>query len=167
MLNRRLSRLAAQPEAPFEGASVSIYDHFSTARLAQVEVRANDRDWSGALAGGALELRRAVESGFTQAEFDEQLAVSRHGLTQASAPRTTPALADAILDAASRGIVFTAPAGSAANVAYLARIRLADVNRAFAAAWSKRDRLIFLSHNRRIPNEKTAIAGAVMAQFPY
>jgi zinc protease len=164
ILNRRLARLAAQPGAPFAAASVAIYDYFSTARMAQVEVKAKDRDWRKALASGALELRRAVESGFSQAELDEQLAVSRRGLAQASAPRTTSALADAILDAASRGIVFTVPADPAAGAAYLARIRLDDVNAAFAAAWSTPDRLIFLSHNRRVPNGEALVAAAGIAQ---
>jgi hypothetical protein len=97
-------------------------------------------------------------------ELDEQLAVSRRGLAQASAPRTTSALADAILDAASRGIVFTLPGDPAASAAYLARIRLDDVNAAFASAWSKPDRLIFLSHNRRIPNGEAAVAAAWTGQ---
>jgi zinc protease len=151
ILNRRLTRVAGRADPPFTAATVAIYDHFSLARLAQVEVKAKDRDWRKALRTGSLELSRAIARGFTQAELDEQLALSRAGLARAAAPRTTPALADAIIDAAGRGVVFTIPADPSASAAYLTRIRLADVNAAFAAAWAKPDRLIFVSHNRRIP----------------
>lgn len=160
MLNRRLARIAAQPEAAFEEASVAIYDHFSTARLAQVELKAKDRSWQKALAAGGRELRRALDQGFSQSELDEQLGFSRRSLVRAAAPRTSSALADAIVDAAARRIVFTAPADPAAGAAYLDRIRLVDVNAAFAAAWSRPDRLIFVSHNQRIPGGEAAITAA-------
>jgi zinc protease len=157
MLNRRLARFAAQPDAPFISAESAIYDHFSTARLARIEVVARDRDWRRALRGGAAELRRALAEGFSQAELDEQLAASRRALADAAAPRTSSALADAIVDAVGRGLVFTEPAGASATEAYLARLSLADLNAAFRAAWSPA-RLIFVSHDRRIPNAEAAVA---------
>jgi zinc protease len=163
MLARRLSRLAATSQAPFVGASAAIYDHFSTARLASIELPARNRDWGAALRGGALELRRALDGGFTQAELDEQLAASRRALAGGSAPRTSPALADAIVDAVGRGLVFTRPGDPKAADAYLAGVRLADVNAAFRSAWASPNRLIFVSHNRPIAKARQAIE-AVWAQ---
>ena len=160
MLNRRLAALAARPGAPIAGGEAAIYTHFSTARLASVDLAARDRDWRGALQAGARELRRATEGGFTQAELDAQITASRAALARDAGARTSPELADAIVDAAGRGIVFTEPADPAASAAYLARIRLEDVNAAFRAAWASGARLIFVSHSRRIAGGERAVLDA-------
>ncbi|HEX8257294.1 MAG TPA: insulinase family protein, partial [Allosphingosinicella sp.] len=160
MLNRRLARLAATPGAPFAAADHAAYDPFATVRLARIELEARDRDWRGALRAGAVELGRALADGFTQAELDAQLAAARAGLARSAAPRTAAALADAIVDAAGRRIVFTEPADPAGTDAYLARIRLPDVNAAFRAVWAGRGRLVFVAHHRRIPGGEAAIAAA-------
>ena len=157
MLDRRLARIAAAPDAPFASASAAIYDHAATARLARIDVTAQNRDWRGALQAGARELADALEHGFSQAELDAQLAADGRALTADAAPRTSPALADAIVDAVERRIVFTEPADPRASIAYLARVRLADVNAAFKTAWASSGRLIFVSHNRRISDGKAAI----------
>lgn len=159
MLNRRLAALAAKAGAPFHRADLAIYDRFATARLARIEVEARDRAWRRALHSGASQLAIALDRGFSQSELDIELTASRRALT-GPAPTTTPALADALIDAVGRGIVFTAPANPSASEAYLARIRLADVNAAFRAAWAKPNRLIFVSHNRRIQGGEAAIAKA-------
>ena len=159
MLNRRLAAIAAGADAPFASANLAIYDHFSTARLARIEIAARGGDWRRALQAGAAELRRAL-AGFTQAELDAQLAFSRSAFGRAAPPPTSSALADAIVDAVGRRIVFTAPGDPAASAAYLDRIRLADVNAAFKNVWAKPGRLLFVSHDRRIPGGDTAIAAA-------
>jgi zinc protease len=145
---------------------VSIYDHFNTVRLARLDVAARDRDWRGALQAGARELRRALAGGFTQAELDEQLAATRKALVRAAAPARTPELADAIIDAVGRRIVFTAPADASGTDAYLSRVRLQDVNAAFKAAWGTSDPLILVSHHRRIARGEAAIAAAWRETVP-
>ena len=159
MLNRRFAALAAQPNAPFASATVAIYDHFSTARIAEIELKARDRDWRGAVQAGQRELRRAISQGFSQSELNEQLAASRAALTRSAGVRTASALADAIVDSVGRRIVFTAPADPSASAAYLARVRLAEVNAAFRSAWSSSSRLVFVTHNRRIPDAEAEILG--------
>lgn len=160
MLSRRLARAAAAPEAPFGSATAAIYDHAATARLARIDVTAKDHDWRGALQAGARELDDALAHGFSQAELDAQLAIGRRALAADAAPRTSPALADAIVDAVERRIVFTEPADPRASDAYLARVRLADVNAAFKAAWASPSRLIFVSHDRRTAGGEAAILAA-------
>jgi zinc protease len=160
MLSRRLARAAAAPNAPFATASASLYDHFSTARLASIDVEARERDWANGLQAAGAELRRALAQGFSPGELGEQLAETRRSLGQASRPQTSSALADAIVDAVGRGLVFTEPGDQAATVAYLARVRLTDVNAAFRAAWGKPDRLIFVSHDRSIARSEAAIRAA-------
>jgi zinc protease len=160
MLHRRLAHLAAQADAPFSGAASTVYDHFSTARISTIDVAARDRVWQRGLQAGARELRHALEQGFSQSELTTQLAVSRGALSTSAAPRTSRALADELVDAIGRGIVFTERGDSSATAAYLAEVRLADVNAAFRAAWANPPRLIFVSHDQPIPKAEAAIAAA-------
>ena len=160
MLSRRLQRIAAGKNATFTSASSAIYDHFATARLSTVEAAARGADWRGALRLAALELRRAVEQGFSQAELDEQLAASRGGADKAEEAPTIRTLADAIVDAVGRGLVFTVPGDGAAHAAYLARVQLAELNAAFRSAWTSPARLVFVSHARRVPGGEQAILAA-------
>lgn len=157
MLNRRLARSAAAPDAAFSRADAALYDHFSTGRLARMDIEARDRDWRRALQAGEGELRRALARGFEQRELDEQLALSRKTLSRVASPRTSRAIADAIAEAVGRGVVFTQAGDASATDAYLARVRLGDVNAAFKAAWASPERLVFVAHNR-------PISRAVMAQ---
>lgn len=157
MLNKRLASLAAQPDPPFKSADAAIYDHYQTARFARLDIEAQDRDWQRALKAGAAALGEARENGFTQAELDDQIAASRRALSRAAAPTSSPALADALVDAVNRRIVFTEPADPAGTEAYLDRVRLDDVNAAFDAAWRTSEPLVFVSHNRRIPEASEGI----------
>jgi zinc protease len=165
MLTTRLARAASNSDARYAAASASLYDHFSTARVASIDVEARDRDWAGGLQAVGLELRRAIAQGFSPAELTEQLAKTRRTLTQASRPMTSSALADAILNAVGRGLVFTEPGDQAATIAYLARVRLQDVNAAFRTAWGKQDRLILVSHHRPVPRAEAAIRAAWASGF--
>jgi zinc protease len=158
MLGRRLARIAAAPDAPFGKASAALYDHFSTARLARIDLDAPH--WRRALEAAAGELRRALAEGFSQAELDEQIAATGRGLARNSRPRTSTALADAIVDAVGRGLIFTQPGDPAASAAYVRRVRLADVNAAFRSAWGKPNRLILLAHDRAIAGGEPAVREA-------
>lgn len=164
MFNRRLAMPAGGADPAFARADIAIYDHFSTARLVRIELDATGRDWRRALQAGAGALSQALVAGFTQAELDVELASAARALTAAAGPRSRSALADALVDAAARGIVFTAPADPTASLAYLARVRLADVDRAFAAAWAGPEaggaRSIFVSHDRAIVGDDAAILDA-------
>jgi zinc protease len=160
MFNRRLARLASAPQPLFAAADLAIYDYYSTARLARIEIEARDRDWAAALRATAFALARASSQGFSQAELDEQVAAMRVPRARAAAPDTSAQLADAIADAVNRRIVFTAPADPAGVDAYLDRVRLLDVNAAFRSVWAGPGPLIFLSHNRRIPDAEATILSA-------
>ena len=87
----------------------------------------------------------------------EQLAARRRGLERSAAPRTSASLADSLVDAVERRIVFTARASPAAAAAYLERVRLADVNAAFRAAWASPARLIFVTHARPVRGGEAAV----------
>ena len=155
MLSRRLAASAEAGEA-----AAAIYEHGAAVRLARIDVAAPDRDWQRALRRGARALAAALRDGFSQGELDVQLAASGRALAADAAPRTGAALADAITDAVGRRIVFTAPGDGSAARAYLARVRLADVNAAFRAAWANGSRLIFVSHGAPVPGGGAAVLAA-------
>jgi zinc protease len=165
MLNRRLAAIAGQPDAPFTGASAAIYNHFSAARVASLDIAVRSRHWRGAMRASAIEMRRALDQGFSQLELDEQLALTRGALARSDAARTSPALADAIVDASGRGLIFTEPADPAATAAYLGRVRLEEVNAAFRAAWADAGQLLFVAHDRRFPAAEAEIAAAWRTGF--
>lgn len=161
MLSARLARLArskAGGDAPVSGGSASVYDYFSAARIARVDIAARGRDWKRALATGATELAHALAGGFSQAELDAQLAAARAALARGTGVATSSAAADAIVDAINRGLVFTNPGDPAAALVYLASVRLDAVNAAFRGAWSNPGRLIFVAHNARITDAEAATA---------
>jgi len=161
MFNRRLAKIAGAPNAAFLKPDAAIYDHFSAGRLARLDFGAPNGDWRRAVIRGEAELQRAVDQGFTQAELDEQLALTRQSLARLSAPRTNQALADAIADAVGRTLVFTEPGDGSAIEAYLGRVQLSDINEAFRAAWSSSRRLVFVTHNRSFATPEATIAEAL------
>lgn len=160
MLAARLEVAATGRDSPFDDASSAAYDHFSSARIVQIEVGARDGDWRKAVRAAAREFGRALREGFSQAELDRQLAASGRALAADAAPRTSRALADGIVDATGRGIVFTAPADRGGNEAYLARVRPEHVDAALRAAWASPTRLIFVTHKRPISNAAESITAA-------
>lgn len=159
MLARRLRAAAAEAGAPFARPAAHVYDHHRTARLSQIELAVPGRDWQAALQRASRELRRALEEGFSEAELEAQLAQVGKA-PAAAAPRSSAAIADAIVDSVHRGYVFSRPADPAATAAYHAAVRIEDVNAALRAAWSDPSRLIFLTHNRRIKGGEQEVSAA-------
>lgn len=156
MLGRRLTQAGTR-------ATSSVSDHPSTGRLALLEMSVPDRNWRAALAGGAAALATMLRDGFTQEELDAQILASRRALAAAAAPRTNAMLADAIIDAVGRRILFTAPADESAADAYLARVRLAEVNGAIRRAWAG-PQSIFVAHDRVLDKAELALAWKQMAR---
>jgi zinc protease len=164
MLARRLEAAAAAGGA-FTGSSAESYAWFGIARIASLELTARNGDWRGAMIAGEQALRQLRDAGFSQAELDAQIAISRHELAAAAAPRPSAALADAIIDALSRGLVFTEPADPVTSEAYLARVKLAEVNAAMKAAIWHGQRFLFVTHDRKIPGDTRAISAAWSRAF--
>ena len=74
MLTHRLKKLSEEPDTVLlTGSSVS-GDYIDVASHASIRLGSQPEDWAEAIAAGEQALRRAVEYGFTQAEFDRQLA---------------------------------------------------------------------------------------------
>jgi zinc protease len=153
-------------DRPFMDAEAQIGDYYRTARIALFSVHAFDGDWRMALGVAERELRCALRNGFTADEL--AIALSREGerLNALAGPESSAEIADRLTRMAGLGIVPTVAGSAADTAAYLARIRLDDVNAAFRAAWAAPGRLVHVSHGRAIEGGEAALAAAWAAGAP-
>ncbi len=89
VINRRLARLSRAIDPPFRGAGFGTSEVFRIGRTTNVIVDTVGGGWQRGLAAAAGVYARALASGFTQAEVDEQLASIRTGLENAAAGADT------------------------------------------------------------------------------
>jgi zinc protease len=147
-------------DRPFMDADAAVEDYYRTARIARFAVRALDNDWRMALGVAEQELRCALRNGFTQDELAIELEREGERLAAFRGPETSTMLADRLVEMAGMGVVPTAPGRPEDTRAYLARIRLGQVNAAFRAAWAAPGRLVHVAHDRPIEGGETAVAQA-------
>lgn len=101
IINRRLQRLALGGNAPFRSASINVSDFFEEARSTDLTVNAADGEWRAGLIAAAIELRQALQYGFSEAEVAEQLARIRTSLENSVSgvdTRTNSSLVSLALD---------------------------------------------------------------------
>src|SRR5262249_54021170 len=151
MLNVRLSKIAASQSAPIGGASADSEDFFRLSEIHSITASCQPDQWKPALAAVEQELRRALQFGFSDSEFDdikkELLAIAQAGADQADT-RQPNALVERIIDTLASNGVFTHPKD---DLAYL-REFLSDMTRqeteaALRKAWDGRDVKIWLQGN--------------------
>lgn len=113
MLNMRLQKLAASKDAPLQAAGASFERSFNLAEVASVTASCQPPQWRAALASLEQELRRAIEFGFSDAEFARAKAMLLAAIQAAAdqaATRPAASLADDIVDSLASRHVFTHPA---------------------------------------------------------
>lgn len=99
-VNRRLTRLARQADAPFKSAGFGTGDVFRQARVTRLVVDGVDGRWQRGVNAAAAEYRSALERGFSDAEIAEQLADldERYEAAAVSEPtRTNDFMVDRVL----------------------------------------------------------------------
>jgi len=89
IVDRRLQRLARQENPPFRASDVSLVDTLDIARTSQLTVITEDGGWKRGVEAAIAEYRRAMESGFSEAEVAEQVAIYRNSLETAAAQEAT------------------------------------------------------------------------------
>jgi zinc protease len=148
MLSRRFQALARAEEAPFISASASYGRLFDTLETANVSLIAETGKWDEAIAAGEQELRRALEHGFSAAEFEEQIVNLRASLqaaTEGAATRGSSRLSNALAGALGGDTVFTHPSSDLERFeAFAAEVDVAQIDAAFRAAWGDAEPVIFM-----------------------
>lgn len=112
-LNRRLSVLAQQPEAPFVGAQAGAQDLLRSARATIIAANGDPAKWQASLTAIDAEQRRIVEFGVAQGEIDREIAEYRSTLQAAAGGATTrssPDIASGLAWSVGENVVFTSPA---------------------------------------------------------
>jgi zinc protease len=114
IVNRRLLRIARQPDPPFRGAGFGTGDVFRSGRTTNLIVDTIDGKWRPGLIATAIEYRRALKYGFGAPEVAEQIANIRTAIQHAAASagtRSNAALMGAVFDLLRNDVVPSDPAG--------------------------------------------------------
>lgn len=105
MLNRRLSRISQQADAPFHNASIEENDYFDLVTVFGFSITAEPTKWQEALNRTEQELRKAIQYGFEEHEYRESLSNLASRINHAikswetvQAPTLAKQLVDSITD---------------------------------------------------------------------
>ncbi|HSR53497.1 MAG TPA: insulinase family protein [Acidobacteriota bacterium] len=141
MLNLRYSELAKKAGAPFLSASVGGTSAFQVIEGENLTVVTAPEGWKAGLAQAELELRRALQFGFQQAELDEVKANVLRSLDEAverEETRSSGGFVRQLLSAAGSDIVASdAETNRAIIKPAVESLTLEACNQAFAQAWAK------------------------------
>ena len=160
MLNQRFSKLAKAEGAPILGAESYSYEYLEFVEVIGAMAQCAPEQWQAALALIETELRRAVEHGFTDAEFEEAKAslLKNAQLRAAQADtRKSRDLASGLVKVMASKKVFTHPVADLSRIeAALAALGKEECHRAFAETWSSADRQIFVGGNLQLDGDAGA-----------
>ncbi|MCW5547619.1 MAG: insulinase family protein [Opitutaceae bacterium] len=166
ILNRRLSTLAKEEDAPFSSGSNGVSFGYDLYRNSAIRLTAKPGRWAEALTVAEHELRRVLEHGFQPAELAEVTAAFRNSLEQAvrTAPtRRSGNLATMLVNGLANDTVFTHPSDNLALLGpALATVTVEDCLRAFREAWSAPGRYVMVSGNEPIAGDAEA---AILATY--
>ena len=155
ILNRRLSRIAEQPGAPFLSASFSRSNVLHSSRLTSLSLVSAPHTLDKAVGAAVLEQRRIVQYGVTGQELTEVLSNTRASWAAAAAGSSTrgsQALADGLLTSVANETVFKSPQATADFVEAAAKsLRPEDVDDALKAAFSGSGPLIAAAFSAPLP----------------
>lgn len=154
MFSKRLSKLVNSPGSVLLGANAGTGGWEDAALASTVNIVTKDGAWKEALTTAEQELRRALDHGFTAAEFKRQLAETatayRTAAEQADT-RVNSALAGAIIGTIGEEDFVTTPAWRlAAFEAAAPSISLDEVNAEFRRRWKGSAPLIHVSDKQPI-----------------
>ncbi|WP_209348234.1 M16 family metallopeptidase [Pontixanthobacter sp. CEM42] len=175
MLNRRFMRIIDQGGAPFLSVSAGRNTIQKTMDGMVLIIRSDPAKWDAALAAADLEVRRALQYGFSQAELDEQIAIARKAsetaVELANSRKSYPTgareynYAEAIVSAFGSERVFNSPQTSLANFeTIVADLTIEEVEQAFRERWrGYDDPTIYLSTGEKLEEPEEEIAAALGA----
>ncbi|HEY2574033.1 MAG TPA: pitrilysin family protein, partial [Verrucomicrobiaceae bacterium] len=164
VINQRFSELAKKEGSPImEGESYN-FEMFKFVQNSGVGVKCKPEYWKEGLAMAEQELRRALQYGFTKAEFDEAKATVLKGVRTRAESRDTRqnrSLADSLVVALASDQVFTDPADDLQRVEpLLAEITADESLAALRKAWENKDIEIYLGGNLKLGDAEQAILAA-------
>ncbi|MDB6006145.1 MAG: peptidase, partial [Prosthecobacter sp.] len=154
MVNQRLSKLAKAEGAPFMSAESYSYEYLEFVEVIGIQGQCDPKNWQPALTLLETEMRRAIEHGFTAAEFEEAKAtVLKNAKLRADQAdsRKSRDLASGIVTILASKKVFTHPADDYARLkTVLEGLKEEDSHAALVEDWKGDDVQIFLGGNLKL-----------------
>jgi zinc protease len=164
MLSQRLSELAKKEGAPFISAESYSYEFLEFVEVIGAMVKCRPHLWKEAMSMIEQELRRAIEHGFTDAEFEEaRAAMLKNAKLRAeqASTRQSKALASQFVTVLASKKVITHPAEDLKRVeAALATLKKEECHESFRKSWDSKDLQIFVGGNLKLDGdaEKTILS---------
>jgi zinc protease len=160
MVNQRLAELAKAEKAFILGGESYSYEFLQHAFICGMMAKCNPENWQSALALCEQELRRALEHGFTTAEFEEAkagiLKMAKLRAEQA-ATRKSKDLASQLVSTLAAQKVITDPAADLERVtATLATVTKEECLKAYRDTWATKDRVIFIGGKLKLDGDAAA-----------
>lgn len=157
MINQRLSKLAKAEGAPFIGAESYSYEYLEFVSVNGIQAQCDPKNWKPTLTLLETELRRAIEHGFTDAEFEEAKATVLKGAklrADQADSRKSRDLASGIVTILAAKKVFTHPSDDLARISTaLAGLKKEDCHAALVEDWKGDDTQIFLGGNLKLEGD--------------
>ncbi len=187
ILTRRLDRISEKEDAAFVSGRVGAFDWYDDFRFSTLTLQSESDEWETMIQAGAIELRRALQFGFTVAEVREAsanlLSEAREAVERAEG-RSSRAIANELAETLNRDRVFISPQSHLDLVeGLLGAITPEDLHGTFREQWDDLPISIFVSGDfpeTESPEERaeeswfkgqeaavTAPGEAEVKEFPY
>jgi len=157
MINQRLSKLTKAEGAPMISAESYSYEYLEFLNVNGIQGQCDPKNWQATLTLLETELRRAVEHGFTEAEFEEAKATILKGAklrADQADSRKSRDLASGMVTVIANKKVFTHPADDLVRVtAILDGLKIAESHAALVADWKGDDVQLFVGGNLKLEGD--------------
>ena len=167
MLNRRLEILVKKEGSGVLECQASADEFIKSVEIANISATADGDDWGKALAMAEQELRRALDHGFTPAEFDEakaNLVRAYEEAVKTKATRKSESLAMGLVRSLNGGKVFTSPETELEWLKEtLPGVTVEACHNAFKEVWSGGGRAVTVTTKQPLANGEAAIRQAYEA----
>lgn len=161
---KRLLRLASTPGAPVLGGHMAMPVGFEMFETATITMRARGEDWRNALTTAETELRRALEHGFTQDEFENARRVCEGLFTtmrREKANRTNSDIAAEAVACFNADRVFQSTDQTCdLYLNMLSSLTRGEVEEAFRRRWDTGNRMLHLSGMAGVENAPARLVEA-------
>ena len=157
MINQRLIKLAKAEKSVILGGESYSYEYLKFVSVNGIQSKCKPEHWKEALALIEQELRRAIQHGFTDAEFEEAKASALKGAqlrAEQASTRKSRELASGLVSILAAQRVFTHPAEDLKRVEpVLAALKKEDCHQALAKAWGTKDINVFIGGNLKLEGD--------------
>jgi len=154
MLNQRLSKLAKAEGAPFISGESYSYEYLEFVEVTGIMGQCAPAQWKPALTLLETEVRRALQHGFTNAEFEEAKATLLKSVELRAAQadtRKSRDLANALVSVLAAKKVITHPGDDLKRVqAALASLNKDECHQALVETWKSDDVQLFVGGNLKL-----------------